>query len=230
MKFVIIWPKVWRSGFRPAPDYEPLNHFVEELKRRLEQTKGLYKEFKQAIENANTSSIQSAEDCNCKAHEAKKKKNNTVVKGLLLMGVGVAVAAEVLADGLGSLFGTSLPVGAAISAGGCTVVVAVLVAKFTYIVKDLRNSEKAFKKLSGTFDCLAQHDSDMSTRALQAKGILKVLHMSVGDVERSHDQRKHGTPESLFCALDRLCERFHESSEKVSAFRAKTTELESDLR
>ena len=218
----------WRSYFRsvPAPEYGPLRDFLDQLKRFLVQTEELYQEFKDAIETANTSSIQAAEDCDYKAREAQKNQTNAVVKGSL-MGAGAATALTVLTGGLGSLFGLS---GGAAMAGGCALGVAAGAgaAKITYdIVRDLQNSEKAFKKLSANLDCLAQHASDISTSTLQVQGTLEVLAMSVDDVE--HSQRKHETPESLCCSLDRLCEKFGESFEVVSKCRAtveaKTTEL-----
>jgi len=179
----------------------------------------LYQKFEEAIGNANTSSIRAAEDC-----KAQKNQISTMANGFLIGAVVVATAA-VLTGGPGFLIG--LPAGAAI-AGGCAAVVTAGAAQVTYnIVRDLQNSENMFKKLSRNLDCLAQHASDMSTSALQVQGTLEVLAMSVDDVE--HSQRKHETPESLCCSLDRLCEKFGESFEVVSKCRAtvetKTTEL-----
>ena len=132
-------------------------------------------------------STQAAEDCNCKALEAQKNRSSAIKKGTVL-GVGVAAVAAVLTGGLVSLFG--LATGAAIAGGFVGVATGAGAANVTYnIVRDLQNSEKAFKKLSSDFDCLACHASSMSTSALQVQNTLVTLAMSVNDVEQC--KRKH---------------------------------------
>ena len=162
-----------------------------------------------------------------------------------MLGVGVAAVAAVLTGGLGSLFG--LATGAAITGGFVGVATGAGAANITYnIVRDLQNSEKAFKKLSSDFDCLACHASSMSTSALQVQNTLVTLAMSVNNVEQckrkhekavdgvehsqrkreksvddvEHSQKKSESFGSLCDSLDRLCEKFSESFKVVSKCRA----------
>lgn len=163
-----------------------------------------------------------------------------------MLGVGVAAVATVLTGGLVSLFG--LATGAAIAGGFVGVATGAGAANVTYnIVRDLQNSEKAFKKLRSNFDCLACYASSMSTSALQVQNTLVTLAMSVNDVEQckrkhekavddvqEHSQRKreksvddveHSQKKSEFfgslCdSLNRLCEKFSESFKVVSKCRA----------